>query len=118
MKNTLLLTVMIWGCADACCKSRQGMHLGYRDFRENFILLVLTRLMVSPESPMLANYLTVLKLNAYDTRVGIMLPYVVSAQAIFMFRQAFKQLPSSLLESARIDGCTDFQIYVCMWEFH
>jgi sn-glycerol 3-phosphate transport system permease protein len=83
---------------------------GVMNFRGGKILflLVLTRLMVSPESTMLANYMTVLKLGAYDSFIGILLPYAVSAQAIFMFRQAFKQIPPSLRESARIDGCGDF----------
>jgi sn-glycerol 3-phosphate transport system permease protein len=40
---------------------------------------------------------------------GILLPYAVSAQAVFMFRQAFKQIPPSLRESAKMDGCGDFQ---------
>ncbi len=109
-KNTLLLTVMIWA-VQMLVAIPAGYAFGVLKFpgKDLLFLLVLTRLMVSPESTMLANYLTVLKLNAYDTRIGIMLPYVVSAQAIFMFRQAFKQLPSSLMESARIDGCTDFR---------
>lgn len=109
-KNTLILTALVWGIqmlvaipasyAFACLEFR-GKNV--------LFLLVLTRLMVSPESTMLANYLTVLKLDAYDTRMGIILPYIVSAQAILMFRQAFKQLPPVLRESAKIDGCGDFQ---------
>ena len=61
---------------------------------------------------MLSNYMTVLHLGAYDTMFGIMLPYIVSAQAIFMFRQAFRQLPSALYDSAKIDGCGDFHYMI------
>lgn len=109
-KNTVILTALVW-IVQMAVAIPAGYAFGALKFpgKNLLFLLVLTRLMVSPESTMLANYLTVLKLNAYDTKIGIMLPYVVSAQAIFMFRQAFKQLPSSLMESAKMDGCTDFR---------
>lgn len=109
-KNTLLLTAGVWavqmivaipaGYAFGVLRAK-GMNV--------LFLLVLTRLMISPESTMLANYLTVLGLGAYDTLAGIMLPYVVSAQAIFLFRQAFRQIPTSYRESAALDGCGDLR---------
>lgn len=114
-KNTLVLTASVWaiqmiiaipaGYAFGVMKAK-GMNL--------LFLLVLTRLMISPESTMLANYMTVLGLGAYDSLIGIMLPYVVSAQAIFMFRQAFRQIPPSYRENAALDGCGDFRYMICM----
>lgn len=114
-KNTVLLTVMVW-LVQMMVAIPAGYAFALLKFpgKELIFLLVLMRLMISPESTMLANYLTVVGLNAYDTRLGIMLPYIVSAQAIFMFRQAFKQLPEALRESARIDGCGDFRYAVCI----
>lgn len=109
-KNTIILTFMIWAVQMLVAIPAGYAFAVLKMPGKNFLfLVVLMRLMISPESTMLANYLTVLKLDAYDTRVGIMLPYIVSAQAIFMFRQAFKQLPMSLMESAKIDGCGDFR---------
>ena len=112
-KNSLLLTAMVWA-VQMCVALPAGYAFGMLKLKGEKILflLVLMRLMISPESTMLANYLTVLGLDAYDTRLGIMLPYIVSAQAIFMFRQAFKQLPTSLYDSARIDGCGDFRYMI------
>ncbi len=108
-KNTIVLTASVWtvqmlvaipaGFAFGVLKAK-GMGL--------LFLLVLTRLVVSPESTMLANYLTVLGLGAYNTLAGIVMPYVVSAQAIFIFRQGFKSIPPSYRESAALDGCGDF----------
>ena len=112
-KNTIVLTLVTWAIQMAVAIPA-GYAFGVMKFRgrDLLFLLVLTRLMVSPESTMLANYLTVLGFDAYDSMWGVILPYVVSAQAIFMFRQAFRQLPPALRESARIDGCSNFR-YMC-----
>jgi sn-glycerol 3-phosphate transport system permease protein len=109
-KNTLILAGSVWA-VQMLIALPAAYAFGVMKFRGGKILflLVLTRLMVSPESTMLANYMTVLKLGAYDTIAGIVLPYAVSAQAILMFRQAFRQIPPSLRESAKMDGCGDFQ---------
>jgi ABC-type glycerol-3-phosphate transport system permease component len=108
-KNTLVLCASVWA-VQMLIAIPAAYAFGVMNFRGRKILffLILTRLLVSPESTMLANYMTVLKMGAYDTLAGILLPYAVSAQAIFIFRQAFRQIPSSLRESARIDGCGDF----------
>ena len=112
-KNTIILTFLTWVIQMAVAIPA-GFAFGVLKFkgRDLLFILVLTRLMVSPESTMLANYLTVLGFHAYDTKIGVILPYVVSAQAIFMFRQAFKQIPPALRESAKIDGCGDFRYMV------
>lgn len=108
--NTVVLMVSVW-LVQMLVAIPAGFAFGLLRAKGIGLLfvLVLTRLMVSPESTMLANYMTVLNLYAYDSLAGIMLPYVVSAQAIFLFRQAFRQIPPSYRESAALDGCGDFQ---------
>ena len=70
-------------------------------------VLVLTRLMISPDSVILPNYLTIMKLKLVDTLMAVGLPFVGSAQAILLLRQAFLQIPKELKESATVDGCGD-----------
>lgn len=72
-------------------------------------LFVLARLLVSPESLLLPNYLTINGLGLYNTLFGISLPSVASAISILMFRTAFLEIPPALKDSANIDGCGDFQ---------
>ncbi|MHA6482798.1 carbohydrate ABC transporter permease [Paenibacillus sp. strain BS8-2] len=74
-----------------------------------FYLFVLARLLVSPESLLLPNYMTINGLNLYNTLLGIALPSVASAIAIIIFRGAFLEIPGALKDSARIDGCGDFR---------
>lgn len=47
----------------------------------------------------------------YDTILGILLPGMITPFGIFMFRQFFSTLPKDLEDAARIDGCTEWQIY-------
>lgn len=70
-------------------------------------IVVLTRLMISPDSVILPNYITILNLGLMDTLVAIFLPFVGSAIAILIFRQALLQIPHELRESAIVDGCGD-----------
>ena len=39
-----------------------------------------------------------------DSYLGMIVPFAINPAAVFIFRQFFKQIPSSLFESARIDG--------------
>ncbi|HNB52541.1 MAG TPA: carbohydrate ABC transporter permease [Anaerolineales bacterium] len=47
-------------------------------------------------------------LNTYHVQI---LPFVTSAFSVFLFVQFFKSLPYELVEAARIDGASWFQIY-------
>ena len=46
-----------------------------------------------------------------DTWWSLLVPGAVSAFGIFLFRQAFTQVPRDLLEAARIDGAGEFRIW-------
>ncbi|HMA92512.1 MAG TPA: carbohydrate ABC transporter permease, partial [Polyangiaceae bacterium] len=46
-----------------------------------------------------------------DSLFGLMLPSLVTAYGIFLFRQACMSIPNELIEAGRIDGCGEFGIY-------
>ena len=75
-------------------------------------LFLIARLLVTAESLLLPNYLTINHLGLYDTLTGIALPNVPTAIAILMFIGAFREIPAALRESAQIDGCGDFRYMV------
>ncbi len=68
-------------------------------------VMFLMQLIITPSTTILPNYLTVKSLGLLDTRTAIILPYVASAFGTFLLRQAFRQIPRELEDSARIDGC-------------
>lgn len=43
----------------------------------------------------------------YNSYAGLILPNIVSAGSIFLFRQFFQTLPKDLEDAARIDGCSE-----------
>jgi multiple sugar transport system permease protein len=46
-----------------------------------------------------------------NTYWGMILPWVVFPFGVFLMRQAMFSIPSDLLDAARMDGATEFQIY-------
>jgi len=57
-------------------------------------------------------FLTIQKLHFFNTWWALILPYAASAQPllVLIFRGFFEQIPHELLESARVDGCTERQV--------
>ena len=47
----------------------------------------------------------------YNSYAGLILPNMVSAGSIFLFRQFFRTLPKDLEDAARIDGCSEPMIW-------
>jgi len=57
-------------------------------------------------------FLTIQKLHFFNTWWALILPYAATAQPllVLIFRGFFEQIPPELLESARVDGCTERQV--------
>jgi ABC-type glycerol-3-phosphate transport system permease component len=57
-------------------------------------------------------FLTIQKLHLFNSWWALVLPYSASAQPllVLIFRGFFEQIPAELLESARVDGCTERRV--------
>ncbi|WP_411830237.1 MULTISPECIES: carbohydrate ABC transporter permease [Paenibacillus] len=77
-------------------------------FRKSILIMVLFTLIFS--APLIPNYLLVKQLGLLNTLWALMLPMAISAFNLFVMRSFFLNLPSELLDSARIDGCGEFRI--------
>ena len=83
-------------------------------FGKNFLFtLVISLMMIPSVLTMTPQYLTVLNLGIYNTRWALILPGIAGGQvgAIFLFRTFFSQQPSSLFESAKLDGANDIVMF-------
>lgn len=78
--------------------------------RDFLFILFLTQLMITPQSTIFPNYLTISQLGLIDTRLGVMLPYFASAMGTFLLRQAFMSVPESLEDAGKLDGCNTFRL--------
>lgn len=56
-------------------------------------------------------YEMMVKLGLIDTYQGLILPSIVSAFGIFLFRQAILGVPNEMLDAGRVDGCSEFRLY-------
>ncbi len=79
--------------------------------RDLLFFLVLGSLMFPPQISVIALYFFVSKISLGNTYMGLILPFSMSAFGIFLMRQFIRGIPSSLMDAAKIDGATDFQIY-------
>jgi sn-glycerol 3-phosphate transport system permease protein len=68
--------------------------------------LFLIQMMMPIHAVVVPNYLTINALGLLDTRVAMMLPFWASGYAVFLLRQAFRQVPRDFEDAALIDGCS------------
>lgn len=79
--------------------------------KELYFNIILITMMVPFQIVMTPLYIEIYKLKMLNTYFGLILPRATDAFGIYMMRSYFIGLPSSLEESARIDGCGEFRIY-------
>jgi multiple sugar transport system permease protein len=83
-------------------------------FRGNFslMLFVLVTRMVPGVAIVVPLYILAQRLEIYDTRANLILLYVVTTLplAIWLLKTSFDAVPQSLLDAARIDGCSELRI--------
>jgi len=82
-------------------------------FRGNNVLflIVLSSMMVPFAVVMIPLYIEMTLFNWIDTFYALIAPWTVNAFGIFLMRQFMFEVPESLMDAARIDGCSEFQIY-------
>jgi len=74
--------------------------------RSFLFVLFLTQMMLTAQSTVVPNYLTISKLGLLDTYFAVAAPYFATALGVFMVRQTFMQIPKEIEHAARLDGCT------------
>jgi ABC-type glycerol-3-phosphate transport system permease component len=111
--NTIIvaaLTVVI-GVAAAALGAYAFSQLRFRGKGALFMAYV-ALLLVPWTLTLIPLFLTIQKLHLFNTWWALVLPYAASAQPllVLIFRGFFDQIPRELLESARVDGCTERQV--------
>lgn len=91
-----------------------GYGFAFYDFKgKNFLFIcVLIEMMIPFEILMLPMYREIVALKLTNHFIGIMLPYLAHPIAIFFFRQYLRSIPRELLDAGRIDGCSEYGIFL------
>jgi sn-glycerol 3-phosphate transport system permease protein len=71
--------------------------------------LCLASLMVPAEVTIIPNYRTIALLGWLNTFPALIVPFMASGVGIFLFRQAFRGLPTELRDAATLDGLGHFK---------
>jgi ABC-type glycerol-3-phosphate transport system permease component len=79
--------------------------------RDRIFFLFLLVLMVPGQVNLIPMYRIMASLHWIDTYLALIVPNLTSVFGIFMMRQFLMSIPNELLDSGRIDGCNEFQVF-------
>jgi multiple sugar transport system permease protein len=93
--------------------SLAGFALAKYEFRGKawLMTLMLGSMTVPPALLLAPLYKMVVDLGMVDSLVGLIVPGMVNAYGIFLFRQACMGVPDEMLDAGRIDGCSEIALY-------
>jgi ABC-type glycerol-3-phosphate transport system permease component len=111
--NTVIVAALsiVLGVTAAALGAYAFSQLRFRG-KELLFMAYVALLLVPSTLTLIPLFLTIQKLHLFDTWGALILPYAATAQPllVLIYRGFFDQIPRELLESARIDGCTEFQV--------
>jgi len=90
-----------------------GYILAKFDFKGKKLLfwIILATMMIPSQITMIPGYLILAKLKLINKLWALILPAAIDAFGVFLFHQFSLSLPNELLDAARVDGASEFQIY-------
>ena len=115
--NSIFVATMVTSGVLVLC-SMVGYALSRLRFTgRNLIFYIIIFTMTLPfQITLIPNYIIMVKLGWIDSFLALIIPYLINAFAIIMFRQAFQTIPQDLIDAARIDGCGEFRIiFQILW---
>ncbi|MCI2236927.1 carbohydrate ABC transporter permease [Paenibacillus sp. TRM 82003] len=74
-------------------------------------MCILATTMLPTEVILSPTFVVIRDLGLYDQLAGIIIPSILTATGVFMFRQFFRTVPDELIEAARIDGARELSIF-------
>ena len=113
MKNSLLYVVFLTA-SQIVVDSMAGYAFARMEFKGKHILftIVLMGMMIPFQVIMIPLFIECSLLSLVNTYGGLILPRIVSVTSVFMMRSYFSTLPKSLEEAGRIDGLSEFGIFL------
>ncbi len=111
-RNSLLL-VLVQGSLTLLLSSMVAYGFAKYDFKGKnpLFMCVLLVMMVPLEILMLPMYSQVNAMGLRNSYAGVMLPFLVNMSSVFFFRQYLTGIPKDLIETGRLDGCTEYGIF-------
>lgn len=76
--------------------------------RRYILIFVLLTMIFS--APLIPQFILMREIGLINTLWALMLPTAISAFNLFVLRTFFSQIPSELIDSSRIDGCSELRV--------
>jgi len=110
--NSLLVACVVTLCNVFFC-SLAGYAFAKHKFwgRDKIFLLLLAAIMIPYQVNLIPSFIIIKKLNWINSFYALIIPNMVLAFGVFLCRQFILSIPNDLLDSAKIDGCSEFTIY-------
>jgi ABC-type glycerol-3-phosphate transport system permease component len=101
----VLLTVVL--------STTSGYGFAKYKFKGNHILftLILATLMIPFQAILIPLFIIIRKFGMQDSYLGLIVPEGLTAFGVFMMRQFMYSIPDEIIESARIDGASEYRIF-------
>lgn len=89
----------------------------HRFFGRNAIFYFLLFTMTLPfQLTLIPNYILMVQFGWTNSFAALIVPGLLNAFAVLLFRQHFLSIPQDLIDAARIDGCNEFRIlFQVLW---
>jgi multiple sugar transport system permease protein len=109
--NSLVVSVTVT-LTDLFFSTIAGYALAMYRFpgRQVFFAIVVGTMMVPSIVILVPQYIIIRDLGWLDSYKGLIVPFTVSSFGIFLMRQAFRRMPTELIDAARIDGAGEWRI--------
>ncbi|MBA3927013.1 carbohydrate ABC transporter permease [Listeria sp. FSL L7-1582] len=111
LRNTLV--IVLFSFIGLFLNAMAGYGFAKFKFRgkNKMFYMVLATMMIPGQVTMIPVYLILNMFHLTNTMTGIVLPGLVGAFGIFLFRQFMSTIPDELMEAARLDGASEFFIF-------
>jgi lactose/L-arabinose transport system permease protein len=80
--------------------------------REPLFIVVLLTMMLPIQITMVPLFIIMSNLGWIDSYLALIVPFLVTPFGVFLMRQQLLSFPDELIESARLDGASEFKIFL------
>ncbi|WP_243109954.1 carbohydrate ABC transporter permease [Clostridium sp. E02] len=98
-----------------CSLAGYGFEVFHDKAKDRVMSVILLAMMVPFAATMIPLYQMFSKARLLNSTLGFILPTISTPFLIMMFRQSARSFPSDIMEAARLDGLTEFQIFYRMF---
>ena len=109
VRNSLVQTL---GSLLICSMAGYGFQIYRNKAKDRVMSILLLSMMIPFAAIMVPLFRLTSSLKLLNTTAGIVMPYLSTAFLIFFFRQCAQSFPMEIVHSARVDGASEFGIFI------